>query len=232
MANRNLKNAASSLHQIHLENVIYQTSDGQFQLNINSFDVFQGERIAVTGPSGSGKTTLLSLISGYKSAISGTIEVLGSDQRTCSEKEREARRIEQIGVVFQDFRLIEYLSVRDNISLASFLSRSDTDLNIRDRIESIADQLQLKSLLHRYPNQLSQGERQRTAIGRAIFQQPKLILADEPTGNLDPVTAAKTLDFLFNAIELSSATLVMVTHDHSLLSRFTRQLDMTQLNAV
>ncbi len=225
-----LKNSETSARQVQIEDVIYQTADKQFQLKINSFELFQGENVAITGPSGSGKTTLLSLISGYKTAISGTIQVLGSDLRTSSEKQRETHRIDKMGIIFQDFRLIDYLTVRENIALASFLSRSTSHVNLRERVDSIADQLQLKSLLHRYPNQLSQGERQRVAIGRAIFQQPKLILADEPTGNLDPATAAQSLDLLFQAVEQSSATLVMVTHDHSLLSRFSRQIEMTQLS--
>ncbi len=230
MAATQLKTSEASSLQVHLEDVTYQTSDNQFQLKINSFELFQGEKVAVTGPSGSGKTTLLSLISGYKTVISGTIQVLGDDLRRSSEKEREARRIQKMGIIFQDFRLIDYLTVRENIALASFLSQSTSQVNLRERIDSIADQLQLKSLLHRYPDQLSQGERQRVAIGRAIFQQPKLILADEPTGNLDPVTAAQSLDLLFQAVEQSNATLVMVTHDHSLLSRFSRRVEMAQLS--
>lgn len=230
MAATQLKKSETSSRQVHLEEVTYQTSDNQFQLKINSFELFQGEKVAITGPSGSGKTTLLSLISGYKTAISGTIQVLGCDQRRSSEKQREAHRIQKMGIIFQDFRLIDYLTVRENIALASFLSQSTSQVNLRERLDSIADQLQLQSLLHRYPDQLSQGERQRVAIGRAIFQQPKLILADEPTGNLDPATAAQSLDLLFQAVEQSAATLVMVTHDHSLLARFSRQVDMAQLS--
>jgi len=230
MAATQLKKSETSSRQVHLEEVTYQTSDNQFQLKINSFELFQGEKVAITGPSGSGKTTLLSLISGYKTAISGTIKVLGCDQRTSSEKERETRRIQEMGIIFQDFRLIDYLTVRENIALANFLSQSTSQVNLRERINSIAEQLQLKSLLHRYPDQLSQGERQRVAIGRAIFQQPKLILADEPTGNLDPATAAKSIEILFQAVEQSGATLVMVTHDHSLLTRFSRHVDMAQLS--
>ncbi|MBL4884456.1 MAG: ATP-binding cassette domain-containing protein [Planctomycetaceae bacterium] len=221
------RNGAECL--IHFEDVTYRTSDGQFELVVDDLKIVQGEKVAITGPSGSGKTTLLSLISGYKTSKQGIQKVLEHQLCSMNEGEREDLRLQQIGIVFQDFRLIEYLTVRDNISLSVFLSPRITPENIRDRVETIASQLQLQSLLDRYPNQLSQGERQRTAIGRAIFQKPRLILADEPTGNLDPQTASLTLDFLFQAIELSDATLVMVTHDHSLLSRFTRHIDMSDL---
>lgn len=222
------KNAICPL--IHCEDVVYRSADHQFELLLNAFDVSQGEKVAVTGASGSGKTTLLSLISGYKAAQHGTIEVLGNKLESLSKKERQALRLHQIGIVFQEFRLIEYLTVRDNIALAAFFSQRVDDAG--DRVDVISKQLNLHPLLHRYPAQLSQGERQRTAIGRAIFQKPDLLLADEPTGNLDSQTASQVLDYLFQAIDLTGTTLVMVTHDHSLLSRFTRQIDMAGLRGV
>ncbi len=223
-----LKNDTSC--PVELENVTYRTADNQFRLKVDFFRLEQGEKVALTGPSGSGKTTLLSLISGCKTATSGAINVLGSDQLASSEKQRETLRIQKIGIVFQDFRLIDYLTVRENISLANYLSRLMSQTELRERVEVIADQLQLKSLLDRYPHQLSQGESQRVALGRAIFQRPKLILADEPTGNLDPATAARSLEILFRAVEQSNASLLMVTHDHGILSRFDRHIDITRLN--
>ncbi len=220
----------TSSHQVRMENVSFQTADRQFQLKIDSFQLVRGEKVVITGPSGSGKTTLLSLISGYKTASSGVVEVFGHDQCRSSDQERESRRLQKMGIIFQDFRLVDYLTVQENIALVSYLSRSISRLDLRNRVASIAGQLQLESLLQRYPDQLSQGERQRVAIGRAIYQQPELILADEPTGNLDPATAAMSLDLLFQVVEQNRATLVMVTHDYSLLSRFGRQVDMARLN--
>ena len=214
---------------IHFEDVFYQTSDRQFELSINSFDVSEGEKVAITGASGSGKTTLLSLISGYKEAKRGTLNVLGTKLHQTEHQDHEQLRLQHMGIIFQDFRLINYLTIRDNISLTTFLSPVDVNLNVHERVDDIANQLQLRSLLNRFPHQLSQGERQRTAIGRAIFQKPKLILADEPTGNLDPQTAQRTLDFLFQVIESTQATLVMITHDHSVLPRYTNHMSMTDL---
>jgi len=214
---------------VQISGLEYRIQASTFRLNVNNCQIARQEKVAIIGPSGCGKTTLLALISGQLLPASGIIQVLGQPLTQMSEPAREQFRLAHIGIIFQEFRLIEYLTVRENIALRSTLRGEPLTAPQKQEIGEIAEHLGLQSLLTRYPQQLSHGERQRTAIGRAMFGSPALILADEPTGNLDPHTAQETLQYLFAVVERIQATLLLVTHDHSLLPHFDRQIDLQQL---
>ena len=214
---------------VQISDLAYETDNRQFTLSINHFEMPENSTLAVTGRSGSGKTTLLSLISGQVQPVSGNLHVLERELNTFKASQIRLFRLENIGIVFQDFRLIDYLTVRENIGVARNLGRiADAD-HWTDRIKQLAEQFGIAELLNRYPHQISQGEKQRTAIARAMFTKPSLVLADEPTGNLDPQNAEIVLNLLIEANRENQSSLLVVTHDHTLLDRFDRHLDMVQI---
>jgi putative ABC transport system ATP-binding protein len=210
--------------QIHGLNFTYP--DGTFQLQIPNFQVQQGEKLAVIGPSGSGKTTLLNLISGIVTVEPGDIEVAGTTVSALGDAERRNFRIRNIGFVFQDFELLDYLNVLDNILHPYRISQAlRLDNGVRERAALLAGQMDIDDKLKRHTGDLSQGEKQRVAICRALLPGPRLLLADEATGNLDPRNKRRILDLLFEAVDAHGATLLAVTHDHELLPRFDRVVD-------
>ncbi|KAA3605566.1 MAG: ATP-binding cassette domain-containing protein [Planctomycetota bacterium] len=190
----------------------------------------EGEKVALVGPSGCGKTTLLHLIAGILPLQSGKLEVLGKALEQQEDAARRAFRIRRLGLVFQEFELLDYLTVWENLILPY---RLHPDLRwhqeASNRAKALAESLGLSTLLHRFPRRLSQGERQRVAVGRALVTQPGLVLGDEPTGNLDPDNARRSLELLFQQCEAIQASLLVVTHDHSLLPRFDRTLELPAL---
>ena len=215
-----------------LQAVEFGYGDAGFRLNIPQLTLAAGSRTAFVGPSGSGKTTLLRLMAGIATPQAGTIQIGKHSLHKLAEADRRALRIQQIGFVFQDFRLIDYLDVRENLRLSFRLNDALTlGRDVDARLESLAETLQLTEKLSAAIDTLSQGERQRVAIGRALLPQPGLILADEPTGNLDPTNKTRILDLLFEQAEASGATLVMVTHDHALLDRFEQVIDFETFHA-
>jgi putative ABC transport system ATP-binding protein len=195
-------------------------------LDVPSFDVGPGEKLAVIGPSGSGKTTLLNLVSGIVTPARGTVRVAQTEVSALGDARRRAFRIRQIGFVFQDFELLDYLNVLDNI-LHPYRITDALRLNpaVRDRARLLADRMGIGDKLKRRANDLSQGEKQRVAICRALLPEPHLLLADEATGNLDPRNKRLILDLLFDSVDAHGATLLAVTHDHELLPRFDRVVD-------
>lgn len=211
---------------VALTGVQFAYADGGFALRAPDFTLKDGERVAVVGPSGSGKTTLLNLISGLLKPDAGRIAVAQTEVSALSEAQRRGFRARNIGFIFQDFALLDYLSARENIlypyRIASAL-RLDADA--RARAEDLAEACGLRRQLSRRPGALSQGEQQRVAICRALVTQPKLLLADEATGNLDPVNKTMILDLLFERAAAANATLLAVTHDHELLPKFDRVVD-------
>jgi putative ABC transport system ATP-binding protein len=211
---------------INIRNLDFRYPAGEFHLQIPSFELEEGEKVAVIGPSGSGKTTLLNLIAGILKAPRGEVNVAGVSVDRQSDIGRRDMRITSIGFVFQEFELLEYLSVLDNI-VHPFRITPALKLNADTfaRATSLADELGIAHLLHRSPAELSQGEKQRAAIGRALLPEPRLILADEATGNLDPVNKGQVLDLLFNVAARRNTSLLAVTHDHDLLPRFDRVVD-------
>ena len=197
-----------------------------FLLRIPDFRLGTQEKVAVIGPSGSGKTTLLNLVAGILVPEQGAVQCGGSEVSALSDAARRDFRITRIGFIFQDFELLEYLNVLDNvlhpyrITGALKLTRE-----VRERAGELLQQMGLGDKLQRGVERLSQGEKQRVAICRALLPSPQLVLADEATGNLDPRNKGHILDLLFEAVEAHGATLLAVTHDHELLPRFDRTVD-------
>ena len=203
-----------------------------FRLHIPSFALGDGERLAVIGPSGSGKTTLLNLVSGIITPRRGQVRVAGTDLGSLSDARRRAFRIRNVGFVFQDFELLDYLNVLDNILHPYRITGAlRLDRTVRARARQLADDLGVGDKLARHPSHLSQGERQRVAICRALLPEPRLLLADEATGNLDPRNKGRIMDLLFASVADHGATLLAVTHDHDLLPHFDRVVDFADFRS-
>lgn len=197
-----------------------------FRLHVPQLHLGGNERLAIVGPSGSGKTTLLNLIAGILVPERGRITVDGTEVATLGDTARRRFRASHIGFVFQDFALLDYLSARQNILYPYRISPAlSLDAQARDRAETLAHACGIGDKLDRHPTALSQGEQQRVAICRALVTQPKLILSDEATGNLDPASKTRILDLLFEQAAEAGAAILAVTHDHELLPRFERVLD-------
>ncbi len=199
---------------------------GEFSLNIQEFAVNKGEKVAVIGPSGSGKTTLLNLVGGIITPMNGVVSVDHVKVSELNDTSRRDFRVANIGFVFQDFELLDYLNVLDNILHTYRITGAlSLDKEVRSRAADLAIEMGIGDKLKRYANDLSHGEKQRVAICRALLPRPKLILSDEATGNLDPDNKMLILDLLFRSVEQHDATLLAVTHDHELLNRFDRVVD-------
>ena len=217
---------------INIQSLEFHYPGDGFSLAIDQFDVAQGEKVAVIGPSGSGKTTLLNLAAGIIKSERGSIAVADTQIEQLSDAQRRDFRINNIGFVFQDFELIEYLNVMDNIIHPYRITRSlQLTSSIRQRAIQLAEKIGIGDKLKRYANDLSQGEKQRVAICRALLPGPKLVFADEATGNLDPRNKGRILDLLFDNVAEHGTTLLAVTHDHELLPRFDRVVDFLQFHA-
>ena len=214
------------MSSIEIEHLRFRYPRSQFELDLDLLDVAEGERVAVVGPSGCGKTTLLNLISGIMVPNSGTVKVGGEVVSKMSDAKRRDFRIAKVGMVFQQFELVEYLNARDNILLPFAINQSlKYNDSIGDKAAGLAYSMGLKGKLDRLPAKLSQGEQQRVAICRALIADPKIILADEPTGNLDPKNKRIILDSIFAQADINNQTVVVVTHDMSILGGFDRTID-------
>ena len=211
---------------IKISDVEFSYGRGDFRLQIERLEVAEGAKTALIGPSGSGKTTFLSLVSGTLLPLSGSVRVDGREVSSMTDAARREFRITNIGFVFQDFELLEYLSVFDNILHPYRMNRAlRLTPEVRRRARQLAEETGLSDKLRRWPDQLSQGERQRVAICRALLARPKLLLADEPTGNLDPKNKDRILNLLLDYAQSSHAMVLVVTHDLGLLKRFDRVID-------
>lgn len=211
---------------IEISNLQFRYGEGDFSLDVPGLSIERGERAAVIGPSGSGKTTLLNLVAGIARPQSGRIVTVGHDLADLDDGAVRDFRVEHIGLVFQEFELLEYLDVLDNVLLPYRVNSSlRIDASVRDRARELLDSVGIGDKALRYPDQLSQGERQRVAVCRALLVNPPLLLADEPTGNLDPANKGRVLDILVDYAQANDATLVTVTHDSDLLTRFERVID-------
>ena len=211
---------------IDINQLEFSYPTGDFFLNIPEFSVEKNEKVAVIGPSGTGKTTLLNLIAGIIVSNQGSISVNDTSVNQLNDAKRRQFRITHIGFVFQDFELLDYLNVYDNI-LHPYRITDALNLNttIKQRVRLMAQEMGIGDKLERGSTDLSQGEKQRAAICRALLPQPKLILADEATGNLDPENKTRILDLLFRSVKEHDTTLLAVTHDYELLERFDRVFD-------
>lgn len=211
---------------ISIRSLVFAYRHGEFRLSVPAFVVEAGEKVALIGPSGAGKTTLLNLIAGIAVPERGDVMVDDTCISGLDDARRRDFRITRIGFVFQDFELLDYLNVQDNIVHPFRITRAlKLDASVRGRAVDLAEQMGIGGKLARKPGELSQGEKQRAAICRALLPDPDLVLADEATGNLDPVNKFKILDLLFEHTDRCRATLLAVTHDHDLLPRFDRVVD-------
>ena len=216
---------------VRIRDLEFRYGEGGFRLAIPELDVERDATVAFAGPSGSGKTTLLHLIAGIVTPRSGRVYTGGVEVSALSDRERRGFRIRRVGLVFQEFELLEYLSVLDNILLPY---RINTELvltrSVADRARELAAKVGIDDKLGRPPRQLSQGERQRAAVCRAVLTEPSVLMADEPTGNLDPLNKGKVLDILFEYAASSETTLLTVTHDQDVLERFGRVVDFKEFH--
>ena len=187
------------------------------------FTVGRGETVSLVGPSGSGKTSMLMIIAGLERATGGVVEIGGRDFRRLSEDDLALFRRDHVGIVFQSFHLVPTMTALENVSIPLELAgRADAF----DRARAMLDAVGLGHRLSHYPGQLSGGEQQRVALARAFVGEPHLVLADEPTGNLDGATGDQVIELMFSLTERHATTLMLITHDPRLAQRCERVVTM------
>ncbi len=215
---------------IELRELEFAYDKGEFVLRISQLTIARGETVAIVGPSGSGKTTLLNLLAGILRPDRGRVGIQDVDLAAVDNRTARDFRAAHIGLIFQEFELLEYLCVRDNILLPFRINRKlHLSAAVYSRANELAARVGIIDKLDRFPGQLSQGEKQRVAVCRALITGPALILADEPTGNLDQHNKIKVLDILLDCVREKDTTLVTVTHDLDLVSRFDTVVDFSSL---
>jgi putative ABC transport system ATP-binding protein len=203
---------------------IYRSGDKELTVLDNvSFTVDQGNSLAIIGPSGSGKTTLLGLCAGLDTATTGTISLMGFKLNAMSEDDRAYVRNQFVGFVFQNFQLLSTLTALENVSVPLELRG---ERNVATKAKELLSRVGLADRMHHYPSQLSGGEQQRVAMARAFITDPKILFADEPTGNLDEENATHITELLFGMNKEKGTTLVLVTHNLELAQRTQRILRM------
>ena len=193
--------------------------------HLERFRMEAGEQVALTGPSGCGKSTLLNLIAGLRRADHGSIRIQGTDIGSLAPGRLDTFRGRNMGFVFQSFNLLESFSALENILIGMRFGRSCPHAERHRQAIALLERVGLKQRVHSHPARMSVGERQRVAIARALANRPALILADEPTGALDPATAEGVFNLIREVCEEENRSLILVTHDHSLAARLPRQLD-------
>ena len=192
-------------------------------LNNINLNILKGERIALIGPSGSGKSSLLMILAGLEKPTNGKINILHKDLEKLNEDQRAKFRGENIGIIFQEFHLIPSMTAIENVSLPLEIIGKKNSI---DKAKEMLDEVNLYQRKDHFPSQLSGGEQQRVAIARAMIIKPKLLLADEPTGNLDTKNGEKIEELIFKLQEKNSSTLIIVTHDERLARRCKRKISI------
>ena len=192
---------------------------------LDELSIARGERVLVTGPSGCGKTTLLNLLAGLLPVDSGSIEVNGTHMEQLSTSDADMFRGANLGLIFQSFHLLPSLTVMENVLLGARFGRKWSGHEAHIKADALLKQVGLQARTHYRSNHLSIGEQQRVAIARALINEPPLLLADEPTASLDARNTLAVLDLLFQLCEAQGTTLLVVSHDVSMASRFSRQID-------
>ena len=213
---------------IKIDNLDKTFSQGDRRIEIfNNFnlEVETGEFVSITGPSGSGKTTLLQIIAMIDSFDNGSYNLLGQDISDYSNVEKCNMRLQNFGFIYQSFNLLEDFNALENVAMPLIIRGVEKS----ESYKLASNMLKLFNLDHReghYSNELSGGEQQRVAIARAVITKPKIIIADEPTGNLDKENSTQVLDFLFKSIEKDKITLIMATHNDEIASRAVKRVDL------
>lgn len=206
----------------------YRTPDNRIHtvLDVSAFNMEAEQQVALCGESGTGKTTFLNLIAGILSADEGVIRVDGQDLHTLSEAQRDRIRANHIGYIFQTFNLLQGYTCLENVLLGmSFGPGVD-----RDYAAQLLERVGMQDRMQHYPRQLSTGQQQRVAVARALANRPKLVLADEPTGNLDTHRAGDALKLIREACRENKAALLLVSHDRHILDAFEHRQDLATLN--
>jgi putative ABC transport system ATP-binding protein len=196
-------------------------------VDVPAFSLAAGQQLALRGESGSGKTTFLNLIAGILAADSGRVSIDGADMTSLSEPQRDRLRAAKLGYIFQTFNLLQGYTVIENVVLGmSFGPRGADRIHAREMLERVG----LGHRLHHFPRQLSTGQQQRVAVARALANRPKLVLADEPTGNLDRKHAREALELICKVCREEGAALLLVSHDEEVLNAFETRKDFAQIN--
>ena len=198
-------------------------SDAVEVLKSISFSIDSKEVVSIVGPSGSGKTSIIMLTSGLETASSGSVKVNGQEIVGLKENQLSEVRRKNIGIVFQSFYLIPNLTAVENVLLSL---EANQQFDLEQDAKNLLDEFGLSHRLHHLPSELSGGEQQRVAIARALINKPKIILADEPTGNLDSANSESMIDLLFDYTKKSQTSLVMVTHDNTIANRCDRTIEI------
>jgi putative ABC transport system ATP-binding protein len=207
---------------LHLEQLGKQYVSGENTLTVLdavSFSVEAGDTLSIVGPSGSGKTTLLGLCAGLDAASTGSVKLNGIALEKLSEDQRASVRNRYVGFIFQNFQLLPTLTALENVMVPLELRG---EKHVKEKAVKLLEQVGLTGRMHHYPVQLSGGEQQRVSIARAFINEPQILFADEPTGNLDADTAEKIISLLFELNRKHRTTLVLVTHDAELAARTER----------
>ncbi len=203
---------------IRISDLDFSYGSERFSFRLDQLEIRSGEKIALIGPSGYGKTTLLRIIAGIVPFQAGNFTIGETNWVEAPERKKVQKRREDFGIVFQDFKLLPYLTVLENILI-------NAPSVGREEALKVLDDLRIKDKAKSYPKQLSQGEQQRVAIARALIKKPGIILADEPTGNLDPETKQRAKSLIFEQCKATRSTLLFITHDMDLLDGFDRVLN-------
>lgn len=211
---------------VQIEDIVFRYPSGPFALSVASLHIAVGERVAIVGPSGSGKSSLLALITGILSPQQGRISVRGNLLSGRSDAWLRRFRLRNIGHMSQSLSLLPYLNVMQNIMLPALADRELRRRVVESDALALLTSVGLAGCADRYPHQLSQGERQRVVVCRALVVAPSLVVADEPTGNLDGKRAETVLDLMLERSSKLGAAFIMATHNRQLLTRFTRVLDV------
>jgi ABC-type lipoprotein export system ATPase subunit len=203
---------------------------GEFALSVSEFDVAAGETLGIMGPSGAGKTTLLRLLSGILLPLHGTVKLHDDDITKLPGSARREMRLKKLGLVFQDFALLDYLSVEDNLFLPMRLGGLPVD-EVRERAQELIGKLDMAKHWGRLTGELSQGERQRVAVVRSLLHKPLAVFADEPTSSLDGSRKEAVMELLTADAKARGAALIVVTHDAEMKRWFDRVVDFSSLKS-
>jgi putative ABC transport system ATP-binding protein len=218
-----MSNPVKVLSAIHLGKQVLSSDGSLTILHDISFDVFQGESVAITGASGSGKSTLLSLLAGLDISSSGYVELVSQNLSELDEDGRALLRGQKVGFVFQSFQLLPHLTALENVMLPAELNGLDMP---KENAVYWLEQVGLRERANHFPKTLSGGEQQRVALARAFIMKPAILFADEPTGSLDEASGNRVIELLFELNQANNSTLILVTHDQALAYRCQRQLHL------